>query len=149
MKKSFNIQKLLHYKSKRQGTQLVHPSSWRALQRHQEHDLKHLGLVDLIITKQNKLPSFIHRYVGCWVLFTSLKVNTCVPPSYYLLRKIVSSFCWVEILQIMGPLAIFLVHLKNLWWMGVHQGDFIMFKHGTQKLFNFEYFHQWKFSSKL
>jgi hypothetical protein len=32
----------------------------RAFQRHQEHDLKHLDLVDLITTKQNKtnyLPS--------------------------------------------------------------------------------------------
>jgi hypothetical protein len=28
----------------------------------QEQDLKHLGLVDLIKTKQNKLPSFIDRY---------------------------------------------------------------------------------------
>jgi hypothetical protein len=37
--------------------------SWRAFQRHQEHNLKHLGLVNLIITKQNKLPSFIHRLV--------------------------------------------------------------------------------------
>jgi hypothetical protein len=32
--------------------------------------------------------------------------------------------------------------------MGVHQGDFIMFKHVMQKLFNFEYFHQWKFNNK-
>ncbi len=29
------------------------------------HDLKYLGLVDLITTKQNKLPSFIDR----WFLF--------------------------------------------------------------------------------
>jgi hypothetical protein len=40
--------------------------SWRAFQRHQEHDLKHPSLVDLITTKQkeknkqtNYLPSLI------------------------------------------------------------------------------------------
>ncbi len=32
----------------------MHPSSLRAFQRHQEHDLKHPGSVDLITTKQNK-----------------------------------------------------------------------------------------------
>ncbi len=56
--KSFNI----HHKSKRHGTKPMHPSSSRAFQRHQEHDLKHPNLVDLITTKQNKLPSFIDRY---------------------------------------------------------------------------------------
>jgi hypothetical protein len=42
----------------------MHPSVSRAFQRHQEHDLKHPSLVDLIITKQNKLPSFIDRFHG-------------------------------------------------------------------------------------
>ncbi len=42
----------------------MHPSSSRAFQRHQEHDLKHLDSVDLITTKQNKLPSFIDRLVS-------------------------------------------------------------------------------------
>jgi len=54
MKKSFNIQELLHFKSKHHGTKPTHPSSSRAFQRHQEHDLKHPSLVDLITTKQNK-----------------------------------------------------------------------------------------------
>jgi hypothetical protein len=36
----------------------MHPSSLRAFQRHQEHDLKHPGSVDLITTKQNILPSW-------------------------------------------------------------------------------------------
>jgi len=36
-------------------------SSSRVFQRHQEHDLKHSGSVDLITTKQNKIPSFIDR----------------------------------------------------------------------------------------
>jgi len=54
VKKSSNIQELLHHKSKHHETKLMHPSSSRAFQRHQEHDLEHLGLVDLIGTKQNK-----------------------------------------------------------------------------------------------
>jgi hypothetical protein len=61
MKKSFNIQELLHGKSKCHGTQPMHPSSSRAFQRHQEHDLKHPGSVNLITTKQKKLPFFIDR----------------------------------------------------------------------------------------
>jgi hypothetical protein len=59
MKKSFNVEELLHGKSKCHGTKPMHPYVLRAFQRHQEHDLKHLNLVDLISTKQNKLPSFI------------------------------------------------------------------------------------------
>jgi len=58
---NFNIQELLHHKSKHRGTKPMHPSSLRAFQRHQEHELafqrhqehelKHLGSVDLITTK--------------------------------------------------------------------------------------------------
>jgi hypothetical protein len=54
IEKSFNVQKLLHCKSKCHGTKPIHPSLSRALQKHQEHDLKHPGLVDLIIAKRNK-----------------------------------------------------------------------------------------------
>ncbi len=54
MKKSFNIQELLHCKSKRHGTKPMHPCLLRAFQRHQEHDLNHLDSMDLITTKQNK-----------------------------------------------------------------------------------------------
>jgi hypothetical protein len=45
----------------------MHPSSSRAFQRLQEHDLKHPNSMDLITTKtkQNKLPSFIDRYIEC------------------------------------------------------------------------------------
>jgi hypothetical protein len=32
----------------------MHPSSSRAFKRHQEHDLKHPGLVDFITTKEKK-----------------------------------------------------------------------------------------------
>jgi hypothetical protein len=58
VKKLFNIQKNLHWKSKHHGTKPMHPTSLRAFQRHQEHDLKHPGS-----TKQNKPPSFIDRLV--------------------------------------------------------------------------------------
>jgi hypothetical protein len=52
--KSFNIQELLHRKSKHHGTETMHPYPSRAFQRGQERDLMHPGLVDLISTKQNK-----------------------------------------------------------------------------------------------
>jgi hypothetical protein len=67
VKKSFNIQELLHCMAKRHGTKpIMQPSSSRAFQRHQEHDLKHPSSVDLITPKQNKttqnkLPSFIDK----------------------------------------------------------------------------------------
>jgi hypothetical protein len=48
LKKSFNIQELLHHKSKCHGTKPMHPSSSEALQRYQEQASQ---LVDLIITK--------------------------------------------------------------------------------------------------
>jgi len=68
VKKSFNIQELLHSKSKH----IMEPSpctpssssssSSRAFQKHQEHNLKDPPSMDLIPTKQNKLPSFIDRF---------------------------------------------------------------------------------------
>jgi hypothetical protein len=61
VKKSFNIQDLLHRKSKHHETKLMHPSSLRAFQRDQEHDMKHHCSVDLISTNKtkqtNNLPS--------------------------------------------------------------------------------------------
>jgi hypothetical protein len=57
VKKSFNIQELLHHQYKRHETKRMHPFLSIAFQRHQEHNLKHPGLVDLITTKQNYLPS--------------------------------------------------------------------------------------------
>jgi hypothetical protein len=66
VKKSFNIQELLHRKSKRHETRPMHPASLKAFQRDQECDLKHPGSVNLIrINKTNKLPSFIDR---CYVV---------------------------------------------------------------------------------
>jgi len=64
VKKSFNIQELLHHKSKRHETKPMHPSSSRVIQRDQEHNPKHHDPVDLNgtnKTKQNKQPSFIDR----------------------------------------------------------------------------------------
>jgi hypothetical protein len=61
VKKSFNIQELLHCKSKPDGTKPMHPSLLRAFQRHQEHNLKHPGSVDLITIKQNKTRCVIHN----------------------------------------------------------------------------------------
>jgi hypothetical protein len=62
VKKSFNIQELLHYKSKHHETKPMHPSSLRAFQRDKECNLKHHGSVDLISTnKTNKQASFIDR----------------------------------------------------------------------------------------
>jgi hypothetical protein len=43
VKKSFDIQELLHRKSKRHETKLMNLSSSRAFQRDQEHNLKHPG----------------------------------------------------------------------------------------------------------
>jgi hypothetical protein len=63
MKKSFNIQELLHRKSKLHEPSPCTPPHQELSKRHQEHDLKHPSLVDLIITKQNKLPSFIDRWI--------------------------------------------------------------------------------------
>jgi hypothetical protein len=60
VKKSCNVQELLHCKSKHHGTKLMHPSSSRVFQGHQEHDLEHPGLVDLIGTKQNKQTTLLH-----------------------------------------------------------------------------------------
>jgi hypothetical protein len=68
VKKSFNIQELLHRESKHHGIKPVHPSSLTAFQRHQEQSLKHPGSLDLIRTnKTNKQLSFIQR----WYLKTS------------------------------------------------------------------------------
>jgi hypothetical protein len=59
MKKSLNIQELLCRKSKCHGTKPMHPSSSRAFQRHQEHNLEHPSSVDFIDTKQNKQTNYV------------------------------------------------------------------------------------------
>jgi hypothetical protein len=61
MKKSFNIQELLHCKSKCHETKPMHPSSSRAFQRDQECDQKHHGSMDLIGTKQNNQTTFLDK----------------------------------------------------------------------------------------
>jgi hypothetical protein len=56
----------------------MHPFLLRIFQRNQEHNLKYLGLVDLIITKQNKtnyLPPYMdlrwdeERHIKCYSTF--------------------------------------------------------------------------------
>jgi hypothetical protein len=47
MKKSFNIQELLPYKSKHHETKLMHPSSLRAFQRDQDYNLEHPRSMDM------------------------------------------------------------------------------------------------------
>jgi hypothetical protein len=78
VKKSFNIPKLLHHKSKPHGTkpyapllvksfpktprtqseasQFFESHNYKTKQTTLEHDLKHPSSVNLITTKQNKLP---------------------------------------------------------------------------------------------
>jgi len=64
MKTSFNIQELLHHRSKHHGTKPMHPSL-KAFQRHQEHNLKHPNSVNFITKLQNKTKqtTWIHRYI--------------------------------------------------------------------------------------
>jgi hypothetical protein len=60
VKKSFNIQELLHHhKSKHHETKPMHPSSSRAFKRDQEHNLKHPGSVDLIGTNKTKQTNYL------------------------------------------------------------------------------------------
>jgi hypothetical protein len=81
MKKSFNIQELLHRKSKHHGAKPMHPASSKAFQRHQGHNLNHPGLVDLISTTQNKIPSFIDRFFLNRILFKfTLSLSLLSPP---------------------------------------------------------------------
>ncbi len=63
VKKSFNIQELLHCKSKRHGTKAYAtlPPLGELSKENQEHNLKHRDSVDLISTKQNKQTTFLHR----------------------------------------------------------------------------------------
>jgi len=61
MKKSINIQKLLHHKSKHHETKPMHPSSFRAFQRYQERNRKHPGLMDLTNTNKTKQTTFLHK----------------------------------------------------------------------------------------
>jgi hypothetical protein len=60
MKRSLNIQELLHSEFKHHGINPMHFSLSGAFQRHEEYNP---GSMDLITAKQNKLPSFIdiHR----------------------------------------------------------------------------------------
>ncbi len=75
--KPINIQEFLHHKSKHHGTKPMHPSSLRAFERHQEHDLKHPGTVALTTTKQNKLPSFIDTLALTFITYIYNPYTLC------------------------------------------------------------------------
>jgi len=55
----------------------VHPYSSKAFYRNKDHDMKHCGLGDLNVPKQNKLPSLINKYeiilVAKWSFCTCIK----------------------------------------------------------------------------
>jgi hypothetical protein len=70
---------------KRHGAKPMHPSLSRAFQRHREQDLKHPGSVDLITTKQNKLPSFVDR------LMVGIRANA---PTWGIRKKILAAFVY-------------------------------------------------------
>jgi len=57
--KSFNIQELLHCKSKCHETKLVHRSSSKAFQRYQKCNMKYLDLGDLSMKKNNLFCLFV------------------------------------------------------------------------------------------
>ncbi len=79
--------------SKHHGTKPMHPTSSRAFQRHQEHDLKHPLLVDLITTKQNKTKqnktnqtTFVDRWSHNFRLGTCISVKkgiSCIMESQF------------------------------------------------------------------
>jgi hypothetical protein len=126
MKKSFNIQKLLHCKSKRRGTKPMHPSSSRAFQRHQEYDLKHLGLVDLITIKQNKLLSFILSFIDRYKISmkSSLFLLILEYEIYFLLTKTFLVFTYINISSI---------HDAIFWFP-------LLFQHNFFGIFQFLFF---------
>jgi hypothetical protein len=79
VKKSFNIQELLHRESKHHGIKRMHPSSLTAFQRHQEQSLKHLGSLDIIRTnKTNKQITFLHREILCLHFLFILYLDSCI-----------------------------------------------------------------------
>ncbi len=57
----------------------MHPSLSRALQRHQEHNLKHPGSVDLITTKQNK-TNYLPSQIRCSLHAIPSMSNSIIPP---------------------------------------------------------------------
>jgi hypothetical protein len=76
----------------------MHPSLSRAFQRHQEHNLKHPGLMYIITTKQNKLPAFIDRCffyisIACPIVF--VKSHVKVLKTTQSMRKSATSVLYV------------------------------------------------------
>jgi len=61
VKKSFNIQELFAQQVKTPWNQTHAPLLVKSFPKTPKNDLKHPSSVDLIFTKQSKLPSFIDR----------------------------------------------------------------------------------------
>jgi hypothetical protein len=84
--KSFNIQELLHYKSKCYETKLMHPSSSKAFQRYQKCNMKCLDLGDLSMKKDNLFCLFVtmkytisrHFRLHSWCLSKALHEKGCM-----------------------------------------------------------------------
>jgi hypothetical protein len=61
VKKSFNMQELLHRESKHHGTKPMHPSPSRAIQRAEERDMKASWFAGSHKHKTNKQKTLLHR----------------------------------------------------------------------------------------
>jgi hypothetical protein len=59
--------------------------------------------------------------------------------TYLSIKEVVCLFVMLKICQTM-----LLVSLESLWWAGVHQGGFAMFKLPMHELLNIEQFCNWK-----
>ncbi len=83
-------------------------SSLRAFQIYEEHNLKHPSLVDLIVTKQNKLSCFIDWcYDMCFhISYIKLTIN-CIKNTHW---------CFLEIkFDIFEVVIIYLVRFSQIW----------------------------------
>jgi hypothetical protein len=96
----------------------MHPYSSIAFQRYQEHNLKHPSSMDLITTKQNKLPSFIDK----WALDKTKKLLTSI--AYMLVVIKMLEMKGVPILEIgkcskgINEPCCFKLLLLDVDWMG-------------------------------
>jgi hypothetical protein len=81
MKISFNIQELLHCKSKLHETKSMHPFSSRAFQRDQEQTLKNPSLVDLININKTKQTSNSLRngFAQCYMTMINILFQIPTP----------------------------------------------------------------------
>jgi hypothetical protein len=77
VKKSFNIQELLHCKSERHETKADAPLLLESFPKRPRTHLKHPGSVDLIGTKQNKTKQT--NYLASWIDYQNQEENKVDP----------------------------------------------------------------------